>query len=95
MKYIPLLVVEDIAKKRQPLQMDAIYFLSPSIDSVRCLIRDYEFSKTLLYQYAYVFFTEAIPNAIFDQLKKSNVIKYMKSCQEVNFSYVPYEEKVC
>ena len=75
--------------------MDAIYFLTPSIDSVRCLMRDYEFSNTLLYKFAYVFFTEAIPKGIFEQLKKSNVIKYMKSCQEVNFSYVPYEEKVC
>lgn len=90
-----LTVVEDIAKNREPLPMDAIYFLTPSVESVRYLIKDYEFSKTLLYRFAYVFFTAAIPNGIFEQLKKSNVIKYMKSCQEVNFSYVPYEEKVC
>lgn len=36
----------------------------------------------------------AIPDKIIDLFKKSNVVKYMKACKEINVAFIPYEEQV-
>lgn len=54
-------VVEDIMKKREPLAtMEAVYLMTPSEESVRLLMRDFENPNRPLYKGAHVFFTEGI-----------------------------------
>ncbi|CDJ52937.1 syntaxin binding protein, putative [Eimeria brunetti] len=71
-------IVELISKQRQPLpELNALYFLSPSEDSVRALIEDFKDERKPQYRSAYVYFASHIPyeqrvfhfgmpNALFD-----------------------------
>lgn len=36
----------------------------------------------------------AIPDKMFALIKKSNVVKYLKTCKEINIAFIPYEEQV-
>lgn len=54
-----ILVVEDINKKREPLTtMEGIYLMTPTEESIRYLMRDFESPNRPLYKAAHVFFTE-------------------------------------
>lgn len=53
------LVVEDLQKNREPLtSLEAIYFITPSIDSVRILIEDFSRSGSPKYKAAHIYFTD-------------------------------------
>lgn len=124
-------MVEDINKKREPLPtMEGIYLMTPTEESIRYLMRDFESPNRPLYKGAHVFFTEgeslthtnlffywmilnlygfnwqfyyfyleniflaAIPDHLFELLKGSKVLKYMKTCREINIEFIPYEAQV-
>lgn len=89
-------LVEDINKKREPLpSMDAIYLITPCQESVAALIRDFENPARPMYRYAHVFFTEAIPNDIFDLIKaEKNLVRYLRTCKEINIAFLAYENQV-
>lgn len=124
------------------MTMEGVYLITPSEDSVRGLIRDFESPTRPMYKGAHVFFTEgksiverwnfqhrrrfwnqsnscgfhfmtiilifllistqskknhwflAIPDSLFEKIKGSNIVKYMKACKEINIAFIPYEEQV-
>lgn len=52
-------MVEDLHKRREPLStMEAIYLMTPSEESVRILMRDFEHQNRPMYKAAHVYFTE-------------------------------------
>lgn len=54
---IPL--VEDLQKRREPIpSMEAIYMMTPSEESIRILMRDFEHTNRPMYKSAHVYFTE-------------------------------------
>lgn len=63
-------VVEDLHKRREPLAtMEAIYLISPSEDSIRALMRDFEHPNRPHYKAAHVYFTEGTKFVEFENLK--------------------------
>jgi len=86
-------LVESIERKRQPYtNLEAIYFISPTADSIDRLIAD--FQQRPLYAAANVFFTAALTDKLFQKLKRNNVSKHIKSLKELFVDFMAFESRV-
>jgi len=88
-------LVENINISRQPLpQMEAIYFLSPSPESISALIKDFENPKEPQYGVVHLFFTSPLKDEEFSRLKQENVVSRIKTLKEMNLDFIAYEMQV-
>jgi len=88
-------IVETVEKKREPMPaMEAIYLITPTVNSVRCLMSDFQSQNRTTYKAAHVYFTEALPEERFKELCNSLAAKRIKTLKEINISFTPYEAQV-
>jgi len=88
-------IVETVEKQREPMPaMEAIYLITPTMKSVRCLMSDFQSQNRTQYRAAHVYFTEALPEEMFKEICNSLAAKRIKSLKEINIAFTPYESQV-
>jgi len=87
-------IVETVEKNREPMPMEAIYLITPTVNSVRSLMSDFQSQNRTTYKGAHVYFTEALPEERFKEICNSLAAKRIKTLKEINISFTPYEAQV-
>ncbi|CAO3670948.1 unnamed protein product [Rhizopus stolonifer] len=90
-------VVENIEKRRQPYpSLEAIYFLTPCLDSIYRLVDDFSTKPT--YKAAHVHFTSGLSDEMFSELnqklKSSGVSEYVLGLKELYVDFLVSESSV-
>ncbi|KAF8934377.1 vacuolar sorting protein VPS33/slp1 [Haplosporangium gracile] len=89
-------LVEMLESKRQAYaSLEAVYLLTPCMESVQRLMDDYpNDSPTGKYKAAHVLFTAPLEDRLFDRLTKSPVSKYIKTLRELFMDFTAIESRV-
>jgi syntaxin-binding protein 1 len=71
--------------RRQPLKaMTAVYFLTPTVESVNRLIADYRDKRNPMYGACHLFFSSRLSDALLAKIKASPVIGVVAGFKEIN-----------
>ncbi|KAF8986449.1 vacuolar sorting protein VPS33/slp1 [Entomortierella lignicola] len=89
-------LVEMLEDKRQAYtSLEAVYLLTPCLESVLRLMDDYPSdSPTGKYKAAHIFFTAPLEDRLFERLTKSPVSKYTKTLKEILIDFTAIESRV-
>ncbi|KAF9919446.1 vacuolar sorting protein VPS33/slp1 [Linnemannia zychae] len=89
-------LVEMLESKRQAYtSLEAVYLLTPCMESVQRLIDDYSGENSSgKYKAAHVLFTSPLEDRLFDRLTKSPVSKYIKTLKELYIDFIAIESRV-
>ena len=88
-------LIEDLSKKRQPItNMEAIYFITPTDESIARLLDDFRDPAKPQYKGVHLYFTDSLSDMLFNEIKSSKITKYIKTFKEVNIAFLPYESQV-
>ncbi|XP_067941969.1 syntaxin-binding protein 1-like isoform X2 [Watersipora subatra] len=90
-------LVEKLSMTREPLpQLDAIYLITPTSNSINQMLADFAEHNKWTYRAAHVYFTEACPDELFKEMCRHPATKYkaIKTLKEINCAFLPYERKV-
>ena len=86
-------MVDDLFKTREPMpNMDVIYFISPTKESIEALMKEEEGQ----YKNVYLIFSATLNEETLTKIKNSRISasKKIKSIQEINFEFYAYEDKI-
>jgi hypothetical protein len=98
--FISVLVVESIEKKRQPFtNLEALYILTPCVESVFLMIQDLTNGGPggkpgSMYAAAHVFFTHTLDDMLFKKITTSKASPMIRSLKELYVDFYAIESKV-
>lgn len=83
-------VVEDVAKRREPLpQLVGIYFITPSDATVKQLIRDFSLASMPQYKAVHVFFSSKPTSQQLAAIKEcSHLVSRLRTLKDVSMEYL-------
>eukprot|EP01132_Coremiostelium_polycephalum_P009201 gene9201-11276_t len=85
-------VVEKIENPRQQIaNVEAIYFLTPTTDSIDRLIKDFEKKAKPQYLAIHLFLTSKLSDSDFKKLSTSKAVHRIKTFKEINLEYLAME----
>ncbi|CAM9775386.1 unnamed protein product [Chrysoparadoxa australica] len=86
-------VVENLVKARQPFpEMEAIYVLSPTPDSVERVRRDFQTAEGSLYAAVHLLFLSRVPKPAMAALQQNALlVSRIKTLREINIDFLPVE----
>ncbi|KAG0315872.1 vacuolar sorting protein VPS33/slp1 [Dissophora globulifera] len=96
-------LVEKLEEDRQAyISLEAIYLLTPCIESVQRLIDDFAIDpadpedkrKRRKYNAAHVFFTAPLDDRLFDRMRKSPIIGFLTTLKEIFIDFTAIESRV-
>jgi len=88
-------IVEMIDKRREPMPaMEAIYLITPTENSVKGLLNDFQSQNRTTYKAAHVYFTEVCSEERFKEICNSLAAKRIKTLKEINIAFTPYESQI-
>ena len=87
--------VELITNKRNRFpNYGVIYFISPTLKSINCLINDFADIKHPTYSRIFLYFTHRLPDVLMDKLVTEGIIKRTIFFKELNLSFFTREDTV-
>ena len=88
-----IFTVELITNKRKKFpNYGVIYFISPTIKSINCLIEDFSNEKSPTYKIIYLYFTHRLPEELMEKLVTKEFIKRTVLFKELNLSFFTRED---
>ncbi|KAH8859576.1 Syntaxin-binding protein 2 [Schistosoma japonicum] len=83
-------LVESLKRKRQKLNMPAIYIMRPRRAEIELLLQDFP-SSGPTYTSAHVFFLSSCPNDLLKQIASSQCFRYIKTMIQLSVDFIPLE----
>lgn len=91
-----VLLLENLQLVRKPFPtISAIYFITPSADSIDRMLKDFKDAKTQMYLCAHVFFTDPVSSTLMTTMKSHKYFSsVVRTLQIVNLNFsCPYENE--
>lgn len=76
------------------MPFEAIYFITPTKESIDRFIADFAQPYNPTYTKAHLFLTSQCPSALFQQIAASEAAQFMGSMKEINIEFLPVESQV-
>eukprot|EP00842_Homolaphlyctis_polyrhiza_P005104 jgi/Hompol1/5595/HPOL_004565-RA len=81
-------LIEEMHRKRQTFpNYEAIYFVTASEKTVDRIIMDFSSDKPL-YLAAHIYFTATLADALFEKIRGSGILKYVKTLKDMNIDFI-------